>query len=74
MKAKTEKQVVVVETNMWDGVDLVHTWSNVDEARDSGRFDYLIENGEMSSKRFYGFKRISTLVKNSGGCFYIVKK
>ena len=67
----TNKVTTVVETNMWDRVDLIHTWSTADEARDSGRFDFLIENGEITTKRFYGIKRISTLVKISQGCFYI---
>ena len=66
------KVTTVVETNMLDGVDLIHTWSNADEARDSGRFDFLIENGEITTKRFYDIKRISTLVKLAPSCFHIV--
>ena len=68
----TNKVTTVVETNMWDNVDLIHTWSNADEARESGRFDFLIENGEISTKRFYDIKKISTLVKLAPGCFYII--
>ncbi len=66
------KLTTVVETNMYDGVDLIHTWSNADEARESGRFDFLIENGKITTKRFDSIKKISTLVKLAPSCFYIV--
>jgi hypothetical protein len=71
IKDMKNKVTTVVETNMYDGVDLIHTWTTADEARDSGRFDFLIENGEITTKRFDGIKRISTLVNLAPGCFYI---
>jgi ribosome-associated toxin RatA of RatAB toxin-antitoxin module len=40
MKNKT---ILVRETYMSDGVDLIHSWSSVDEALESGRFEYLNE-------------------------------
>jgi hypothetical protein len=64
--------LIVLETNMGDGIDLKHYWSNVDEARESGRFDYLVENGDIASKRFYSIKKISTLVKLASPNFYIL--
>lgn len=43
MKTET-KQVKVRETYMDDGVDLIHTFSTVQEALDSGRFEYIEED------------------------------
>lgn len=36
-----ENKTVVIETYMHDGIDRVHIWSTVEEAFNSGRFDYL---------------------------------
>jgi hypothetical protein len=33
----------VIETNMNDGIDLIHEWSSVEEALKSGRFDYVYQ-------------------------------
>jgi hypothetical protein len=33
----------VIETNMSDGIDLIHEWSSVEEALQSGRFDYVYQ-------------------------------
>jgi hypothetical protein len=62
--------VVVIETEMYDGVDLIHTWYNIDDAKESGRFDFLVDNGDITLKRFQSIKKISTLV-NLSGCFYL---
>jgi hypothetical protein len=37
------KKILVGETYMNDGIDLIHTWGSVQEALDSGRFEYLNE-------------------------------
>lgn len=34
----------VIEGYMGDGVDLIHHWSSVEEALQSGRFEYLWNN------------------------------
>lgn len=33
----------VLETYTSDGIDIIHEWSSVEEALESGRFDYLFE-------------------------------
>ena len=36
-----ENKTTVIEGYMGDGVDLIHNWSSVQEALESGRFEYL---------------------------------
>jgi hypothetical protein len=36
-----ENKTTVIEGYMSDGVDLIHNWSSVQEALESGRFEYL---------------------------------
>ncbi len=62
----------VLETNMSDRVDIIHYWKNVDEAKCSGRFDYLIENGEVDEKSFNEANTIEKLVK-MGHPYFIIK-
>ena len=33
----------IIETNMSNGRDLVHEWNTIEEALQSGRFDYLLD-------------------------------
>jgi hypothetical protein len=42
-------ETIVIETYMSDGVDLVHSWSSVKEAFDSGRLDYLWDEYDENS-------------------------
>lgn len=63
----------VLETEMWDGVDLIHQWSSVEEAIESGRFDYLLEHEECTEEELESCKSVEELVKLAGYPFYIVE-
>jgi len=60
----------VIETNMWDGNDLIHKWKTVRAALNSGRFDYLIEDGSYKKKQLASCKSVEELVKLVGYPFY----
>ena len=62
--------MTVIETNMWDGNDLIHKWYSVKEALESGRFDYLIENGDYKEKQLTSCKSVEELVELVGYPFY----
>jgi hypothetical protein len=62
--------MTVIETNMWDGNDLIHEWYSVKEALESGRFDYLIENGDYKEKQLTSCKSVEELVKLASYPFY----
>ena len=49
---KTQTYIDVIETDMSDGIDIIHTWKNTKEAIKSGRFDYELENGDITEKEF----------------------
>lgn len=38
-----EKKTIVIEGYMHDGIDRIHVWSSVEDALESGRFEYLDE-------------------------------
>jgi hypothetical protein len=66
--------MTVIETNMWDGNDLIHEWYSVKEALESGRFDYLIENGDYKEKQLTSCKSVEELVKLAGYPFSVWKE
>ena len=43
----------VIEGYMGDGVDLIHHWSSVEEALESGRFEYLWNNYDEDMDDFH---------------------
>jgi hypothetical protein len=55
---------------MGDGNDLIHEWHSVKEALESGRFDYLIENGSYKEKQLTSCKSVEELVELVGYPFY----
>jgi hypothetical protein len=61
--SKTTKTYVVRETYMGDGIDLIHEWSTIQEAKESGRFDFLVDNGDITEKAFDRIKTIPALLK-----------
>ena len=65
----------VVETNMENGIDLIHNWDTVRKALKSGRFDYWVESEAPYSddeewfnekKSYYGLETIKSIDKNVG--------
>jgi len=66
--------VTVIETNMWDGNDLIHEWYSVKEALESGRFDYLIEDGSYKVKQLTSRKSVEELVELVGYPFSVWKE
>lgn len=52
----------VLETNM-SGHDLIHYWNSIVEAKESGRFDFLIDNGDLTQEEFDTIDSIEDLCK-----------
>ena len=48
-----ENKTKVIEGYMGDGVDLIHYWSSVNEALESGRFEYLWNNYDEDLDDFH---------------------
>ena len=48
-----KKVYVVNESNMSDGVDVKHLWASPQEAIKSGRFEYMVENGDEEDTERY---------------------
>ena len=65
------KEVTVIETNMCDGNDLIHEWYSVEEALESGRFDYLIEDGSYKEKQLTSCKSVEELIELVGYPFSV---
>jgi len=63
-------KVIVIETYMGDGNDLIHEWKTVRAALKSGRFDYLIENGDYKKKQLTSCETVEELVELVGYPFY----
>jgi hypothetical protein len=63
----------VIETYMGDGNDLIHEWHSVKEALESGRFDYLIENGDYTEKQLTSCETVEELVQLVKYPFYCCK-
>lgn len=61
----------VIETHMSDGIDRMWEWKNVKQALKSGRFDYLIENGEYEEEDLTKCKNVVDLIDLVGFPFYI---
>jgi hypothetical protein len=66
--------ITVIETNMWDGNDLIHEWKTVRTALKSGRFDYLIENGSYKNKQLTSCASVEELVNLVGYPFSVWKE
>jgi hypothetical protein len=64
----------VIETEMWDGNDLIHEWKTVRTALNSGRFDYLIENGSYKKKQLSSCENVEELVELVGYPFSVRKQ
>ena len=71
MKTRTTTTTQVTETDMWDGKDLIHNWRSVSGAIKSGRFDYLVENGDCTYTRLKKCKSVEELVNFVGHPFYL---
>lgn len=63
------------ETNMSNGVDLIHYWNDIPEAIKSGRFDYLMEMDEDNfyETLFFNSETLEDFIKNIGYPFFIEK-
>jgi len=61
----------VIETNMSDGIDLTHFFDDVNEALESGRFDYLVENGDLEEEQLTTCKSVQELIKLVGYPFFL---
>jgi hypothetical protein len=67
----------VLETNMNDGVDLIHNWKTVKQALKSGRFDYLWDNydediDDENPDDLYDCKSINELIEKVSYPFSLV--
>ena len=66
----------VLETEMYDGVDLIHNWKSVKHALNSGRFDYLYEDLEMydlTEEDIKNCKSVEELINMVGYPFILQK-
>ena len=80
-----ENLVKVQETNMDNGIDLIHIWKTVRIALKSGRFDYWVESDAPycddeewfnEDKSYYGLetlKSVEELISVIGYPFSIIK-
>ena len=66
--------ITVIETYMGDGIDLIHEWETVREALESGRFDYLIEDGSYKKKQLTSCKSVEELVQLASYPFSVWKE
>ena len=68
----------VLEGYMSNGVDLIHEWSSVREALDSGRFDYLWSNYDEDEDEnpddLYRCETIEELIKKVSYPFEIIQE
>jgi hypothetical protein len=69
------KNILVGETNMQDGNDLIHSWGSVGEALDSGRFDYLEEmwDEDISWDEVKQIKDLTEFIEKVSYPFYLVE-
>ena len=58
----------VLETNMTDGVDLIHNWKTVKQALKSGRFDYHEDIDDL-----YNCKSIEELIETISYPFSLIE-
>lgn len=68
--------MIVIETNMRDGVDLIHEWNTVDDAWKSGRLDYLSEQDwrdEEEMNELYSIQNLRELIEKIWDPFYIME-
>lgn len=66
-----EKQIRVLETGMCDGIDIIHTFTSVEEALESGRFDYLIEQDEYTEEELSSYKSVEEFIEKIGYPFFL---
>ena len=72
------EKILVGETYMSDGVDLIHTWGTVEEALSSGRFEYLNEmwNEDLEDLTWDEVQEIEDLkkfIETVGYPFYLIQ-
>jgi len=72
------KKILVGETYMSDGVDLIHTWGSVEEALVSGRFEYLNEMwdedlNDLSWEEVQEIEDLEEFINTVGYPFYLVE-
>ena len=78
--------MLIIETNMDDGVDLEWCWDTIEEAIESGRFEYIEETGfndeyDEDGNLTYSHwdfivensKTLEEFIENVGYPFYIEK-
>ncbi len=71
-----KKIVLVGETYMDNGIDLIHSWSSVEEALESERFSFLREywdDEEMSWDELTQMKDLEEFIEKVNHPFYLVK-
>ena len=61
----------VTESNMDDNIDLVHYFTSVDEAMESGRFDFILDGDDsMTFKSLVSKSDLSSLLKFVSDNYY----
>ena len=71
-----KENVLVGETYMSDGVDLIHSWSSVEEALESGRFDFCEEmwdDEEMSWEEVTEMTDLKEFIEKINYPFYLLE-
>jgi hypothetical protein len=69
-------KILVGETYMADGIDLIHEWSSVEEAWVSGRLDYLSDDWITTNseyKKLRSYKTLRKLIEKVSYPFYFVE-
>jgi hypothetical protein len=73
------KEIVLIgETDMDNGVDLIHSWTSVEEALESERFSFLEEywdedSNDMSWEQVTQMTDLKEFIKKVSHPFYLVE-
>ena len=67
-------KILVGETYMADGIDLIHEWSSVEEAWESGRLDFLEDflDDDEEFEEIKKSKSVQELIEKVSYPFYFV--
>lgn len=71
-----KKIVLVGETEMDNGIDLIHSWSSVEEALESERFSFLQEywdDEEMSWDELTQMTDLEKFIEKVNHPFYLIE-
>ncbi len=66
------KEDKVLEIGMYNSIDIIHRFTSVKEALESGRFDYLIETDEYTEEELSSYKSVEQFIEKIGYPFFLL--